>query len=125
MVREIKFRAWDTKKERMMYYPFGVGLTMLPGDKETICFQGDSVQVHPQSELYKVTQFTGLKDKNGKEIYEGDIIEQTFFGDDVSKTIIIVKDVVFDNSILYPGSSKENEVIGNVYENPELIKQPM
>jgi len=66
-----------------------------------------------------IMQYTGLKDKNGKEIYEGDIIEQKFINDDECM-VFIVKDIRELNNI-YIGSSKENIIIGNIHENPELI----
>lgn len=69
-------------------------------------------------------QYTGLKDKNGKEIYEGDILKGTFYG-----FPIIEHDYVF--SVYWDERHKsfmtdyfeptECEVIGNIYENPELI----
>jgi uncharacterized phage protein (TIGR01671 family) len=79
---------------------------------------GTFIKVIPET----VGQYTGLKDKNRKEIYEGDIVEQTFYGDDISKQIFIIKDMILDYSKIFCGSSKENEIIGNIYENPELLK---
>lgn len=66
-------------------------------------------------------QYTGFKDKEEFEIYEGDIVEQTLFGDEISKMDIVVKDMVLDFSKLFCGSSKENKIIGNIYENSELL----
>lgn len=72
-------------------------------------------------------QFTGLRDKNGKEIYEGDILA---WGEDEIITIEL-KDGSFgfnDNSEykggfgLLDGVNNYSKVIGNIYENPELIK---
>ena len=104
-MREIKFRAWD-KKDGM----FNV---------ITISFDDDLVE-HPNGMMYencKLMQYTGLKDKNNKEIYEGDIvkwyngIEEVFFGDGKFQAGVYLLD------------EKEFEVIGNIYENPELLKK--
>lgn len=114
-MREIKFRAWDMKKKQMLtIFDSSVGSDWyLPSWKEN----------------YKVMQYTGLTDKNGTEIYEGDIISYN-----KSREV-----VYFDTSLRIPcfttgiglGSStkrhpyvitKRHEVIGNIYENPELLK---
>ena len=86
-------------------------------------------------------QFTGLKDKNGKEIYDGDILfgreegnGETTAWTDVN-LIVFFKDGSFkvreknidDNSVwcdyLADGFTNEYEIIGNIYENPEMIEQ--
>ena len=77
-------------------------------------------------------QYTGLKDKNGKEIYEGDIVEyKTKFYDRLKehKTIIKWEDDLEHNGFGEPFAMGyifrgfDIEIIGNIYENPELIKR--
>jgi uncharacterized phage protein (TIGR01671 family) len=74
-------------------------------------------------------KFTGPKDINGKEIYEGDILyELSFDGDAIlcevvfSNGAFMLKEGEITDSFLYD-SAKDMEVIGNVYENPELLNK--
>lgn len=128
MKREIKFRAWDYESKRMFnvfslsWSPKGEFLDAsdplyledmwVPGEKHSI----------------EIMQFTGLYDKNGKEIYEGDILENE------DESLIVAE--WYPDGFWYPFTSgascgccgpytdwdKENEreVIGNIYENPEI-----
>ena len=125
-MRCIKFRAWDSLIKQMVYnieqtYDYGC----------YGCSNGGSLS-HESfwdvlcDEQCVVMQYTGLKDKNGKEIYEGDIIynsteEENFvveWFEEAARYVFsgISVTMDFDNYYEY-----ELEVIGNIYENPELL----
>jgi hypothetical protein len=74
-----------------------------------------------------VTQFTGLKDKNGKEIYEGDILSLWYSRDTTGKDIVRFNHVVaWEDTNGFSGWNipflESAEIIGNVFENPELAE---
>ena len=127
-MREIKFRAWDKTCKKWLSIP------IKRIDDEYDC----SVLVQELPSI-EIMQFTGLKDKNGKEIFEGDIVEDIItkeigkieFGHPYNQGFHcrIEKDfngVGVDKSswfILTTENSKELEVIGNIYENQELLEE--
>ena len=111
----IKFRAWNGVERRMIIYNLN------------IMNDCGSLSANFEDENFtELMQYTGLKDKNGKEIYEGDIIYQ---GDIVMGKIIFQEggfkiDVNSKNQMpsqINQDRASHWEVIGNIYENPELF----
>jgi uncharacterized phage protein (TIGR01671 family) len=124
-MREIKFRAWD-HRERKMWKPDAIGNDGRPMKDTGTGFLTSFPEQNPHD---PVMQYVGLKDKNGKEIYEGDIVKQ----DDGLLSDVRWRingcDFVL-NQFQAVGSynfgfqiNKGVEVIGNIYENPELLKE--
>ena len=110
-MREIKFRFWDDKVKKYIYH-------------DEIFYTG-AIEIHNCGKII-LEQFTGLKDKNGKEIYENDIILI-----DEKNYKMIFEDGCFqldhyDNGDYYSGGDplftdyEKSEKIGNIHENPEL-----
>jgi hypothetical protein len=114
-MREIKFRAWDEKDRIMHYGGFSIHAT---GKIEPLEGLG------PENPI--VMQFTGLKDKNGKEIWEGDIIK-TAAGYLNSDPVVTFSDGDWSYSYwkneLCDDPAESWEVIGNIHENPDLVKK--
>lgn len=121
-MRTIKFRAWDKQ-----YKQLGM-VTHL--DFITNELDHDKNLSEPKStEHFELMQFTGLLDKNGKEIYEGDIVKP--FTDDGNLAQVIFLNGSFvlatqkkDGSyLIWNYMESEVEIIGNIYENPELLNE--
>jgi hypothetical protein len=133
--REIKFRAWDNKEKQWLlgYELKNLGGFSLVG--ETVLLGEWSHVIDPflfsrngyKFDDLKIMQYTGLEDKNGKEIYERDILAPC--GIWIEKpTAVTFENGAFglDGNSFHYGFEELNwkdlEVIGNIYENPELLK---
>jgi len=121
MEREIKFREWD-EREGHMQYDIAIGHgRVISGVQEGYCDGFGNADI----DGCKVMQYTGLKDKNGKEIYEGDIMEAEWPGSSVGK---YRNKVVWNTGGFYFANAElawwaNMKVIGNIYENPEIISE--
>lgn len=144
-MKEIKFRAWDGKR---MFFPcdkrFDTSIYFSEYGWEIVShFTGELKVIARSLNNAKATlmQFTGLKDKKGKEIYEGDIImdgeniRQVKYSSQNAAYYLSTTDSKrhFYKEFIECGQSQSDgavhcdtiEVIGNIYENPELIQQPI
>ena len=131
MKRTIKFKAWSKKLGRFVYpdkmehnINFGISSSIIYFDQITGQFGEEECEL---------VQFTGIKDKNGKEVYEGDIVElwggeqhQGYWEVSVKGQVVFSynsflvrdsKDVHFDPSLF----DCNIQIIGNLYETPELL----
>jgi hypothetical protein len=116
-MREIKFRCWD-KIEKKMWIPIinekGIPCKKHPLTRLLIVMDGEL--------LDPIMQYTGLKDKNGKEIYEGDIVKNSSGELGEIKWINKISSFEVDMFILGRQCMQDNlEIIGNIYEDPELL----
>lgn len=104
-MREIKFRAWDMYAKKWIEH-FNVDLLNIP-----------------KFETCVLMQYTGLKDIHGVMIYEGDIVKWIDSDNDIRKNNVFFENGSFRicNSNFEISEYGELEVIGNIYENPELL----
>lgn len=116
-MRTIKFRLWDIEDKKMLTEDFDDLTISLVGTIVSHEY-GDSYDV---SDKYKLMQYTGLKDKNGKEIYEGDVIESGHRVVFAHGCFALTKYGGAGTIILKFSEMEPIKVIGHIYENPELI----
>ena len=134
MDREIKFRAWD-RKQKIMIQPDGIEF-MVGGIKVFDVDAGDGWAYLNEGfenleQTYDLMQYTGLTDKHGKKIYEGDIIKG--WRNSIYTVLFVEKRGGYypfaqgdgcgccDDEVEY--DPDECQVVGNIYANPNLIKE--
>ena len=135
-MREIKFRAWDTEGKRMVcsenpsgaddfYFEFEDGTLRAFALEINQCDDPQYAGMPVRFELSPVMQFTGLRDKNGNEIWEGDVVGSDSHPDGKGKVIYELGEFTTDapHLSIARGWSQYVEVIGNIYENPDLLTQ--
>lgn len=126
-MREIKFRAWDKDLKRWTNYSIDDDLLMFY-DKHAECWEADQ-----EGERFILCQYTGLKDNEDREIYEGDIVKAISFArwigvvkySDKNQAFIFEDiDKNYRGSIVFMSQFAQNfKILGNIYENPGLLKE--
>jgi len=119
----LTFEVDQMKKREMKFRVFDDDGMIGPDD---LAFEKYGLLADQLNSEPTLMQYTGLKDKNGKEIYEGDIVNSWYeeyntggIGSEFKKHIVEFKMGAFTNCI---NTYKPIEVIGNIYENPELLE---
>lgn len=127
-MREIKFRFWSEATHKM-YQPVAGSDLLIKGDGDIYCWtdiyeNGGLVKVKNQIPL----QYTGLHDKNGKEIYDGDILryQQKLYDGrpNGSRGLKEVRWSVSERKVGWNIADNQTmEIVGNIYENPDLAEK--
>ena len=122
-MREIKFRAWDKEEKRFWYF------TLEDVLKRNMSYRGSWDEKILRGEKQ---QYTNLKDENGKEIYEGDILKVKSDDGTINLYVkydtdmgeyLLIKEGEWEDSLYGCMCFNEVEVVGNIYENEDLLKQ--
>ena len=128
-MRPLKFRAWDTVQKKMIRWTDLLkhkGLLWSVLGVTTIeRYDHQHGRYGVPTPVYIPMQYTGLLDRNGKDVWEGDIIKYT--NNDGIKRVGFVEwfeeEACFYLNSLPLWEQTEKEVIGNIYQNPELLEE--
>lgn len=120
-MREIKFRAWDTVHNRMYYDG-----NLITGDVMVMDISG-GLQFSANDGTWRekdfiLMQYTGLRDKHGKEIYEGDILKMQYQEHAIGVVEYIDNGFWIRGKCNYIPNEANREIIGDIYTTPELLK---
>lgn len=119
MNRPIKFRVWEAHNKKFSGNPFGFRLNK----KWELSIPDDSFDGEVWQFIYQ--QFTGLLDKDGREIYEGDIVSGEFYDSEYCSMNEEIVEVVFSdgrfNISIKEWFGPSLKIIGNIFEAPELL----
>lgn len=125
-MREIKFRAWDKEQKEWVKYSITDNIPIF-------CHNTSRWKTDKEGKRFILCQYTGLKDKNDREIYEGDIVRAVVF----SKWIGVAKysdknqafvfeciDKNYRGNIVFMSQFDQGfKILGNIYENPEMLEK--
>jgi uncharacterized phage protein (TIGR01671 family) len=127
-MREIRFRVWDKQEKEMLFegfHVFGEVAIFKAIGSHAYKTKGDKTSLERYND-FELMQFTGLKDRHGKEIYEGDICKQSSDGLHFENVEILFNDGCYRARGLHftqlsSGVSQWFEIIGNIYENKNIL----
>lgn len=122
-----RFRAWLKNDKKM------IDVDEIHWDRDRLDFIGDAITFMRKADEIELMQSTGLYDKNGREIFEGDIVRQVRTQPTTENEIVVGIVTMIEGAWLIMNDSEQlasylwsetdtNEIIGNIYKNPELME---
>lgn len=129
-MNRLQFRAWDSWWGKMYYFDFTKNIEATPDDElKGLWILHEEGSVYAIQDKIKIMQYTGLNDKNGKEIYEDDLVVVADYTNweglykvawDNDGSMYVIEDAHGDREKLC--EFEEYLVKGNIYDNPELLE---
>lgn len=131
-MRKIKFRVWDKQKKEWFPLKNAMCLVLNPDSTDLVFITNNGPYKIPDTgqedggiNRFIIQQFTGLKDKNNKDIYEGSIVNhkngthEVIYDNEIMSFQCNLSNCVTDQE---SGGYKNIEIVGNIFESPELLK---
>lgn len=125
-MREIKFRAWDKEQKEWVKYSITDNIPIF-------CHNTSRWKTDKEGKRFILCQYTGLKNFNGKEIYEGDIVRAIGFSKWIGVAKYSDKNQAFvfecidknyrENIVFMSQFDQGFKILGNIYENPEMLEE--